>query len=128
MPSPDDPNGSVSPFRPLSSRETAWLARLFETSFQGREALVEQASRCTARRLDANGSLEFSSPHNPQATVDRRIPVEAEVEDEDGVTVHVLLHVLDGTLNELEIFREDSGLLHGEIDPARLRLLMLWRA
>jgi hypothetical protein len=36
------------------------------------------------------------------------VPVEADLEDDDGVTIHVL-HVLDGYLNELEVYREDSS-------------------
>ncbi len=39
----------------------------------------------------------------------RRIPVEASYPDADGVVVHVLLHVIDGRLDELEVYREDSG-------------------
>jgi hypothetical protein len=41
--------------------------------------------------------------------VRRRIPVEASYPDADGVVVHVLLHVIDGRLDELEVYREDSG-------------------
>jgi hypothetical protein len=51
--------------------------------------------------------------------------VEAEFEDRDGVTVHILLHVMDGFLNELEIFREDSGRVQRPSTPKDLRLLVL---
>jgi hypothetical protein len=51
--------------------------------------------------------------------------VEAEVEDQDGLTVHVLLHVLDEALKELEIFREDSGPLRRTLAPEELRLIVL---
>jgi hypothetical protein len=53
------------------------------------------------------------------------VPVEAELEDEDGVPVHVLLHVLDGYLNELEIYREDSAPVRRAIRPEELRILVL---
>jgi len=35
--------------------------------------------------------------------------VEASYADAEGVTVHVLVHVIGGLLQELEVFREDSG-------------------
>jgi hypothetical protein len=41
--------------------------------------------------------------------VKRRIPVEASYPDADGVIVHVLLHIIEGRLDELEVYREDSG-------------------
>jgi hypothetical protein len=53
------------------------------------------------------------------------VPVEAELVDEDGVIVHVLLHVVDGFLNELEVYREDSAPVRRVIRPEELRLLVL---
>jgi hypothetical protein len=56
----------------------------------------------------------------------RRIPVEAEYEDLDRVTVHVLLHVIDGRLNEIEVYREDSaavGRAATSVDDLRV---MVW--
>ena len=44
----------------------------------------------------------------PQRPFSGGFPVEAEVVDSDGVLIHVLLHVLEGFLDELEIYREDS--------------------
>ena len=37
------------------------------------------------------------------------MPVEAEYLDVDGVPIWILLHVVDGLLNELEILRADSA-------------------
>jgi len=59
------------------------------------------------------------------AHVARRVPVEAELEDVDGVTIHVLLHVVQGFLNELEVFREDGGLIQGPMSAERPRILVL---
>jgi hypothetical protein len=59
------------------------------------------------------------------AVVERRIPVEAELKDADGVTIHVLLHVLDGLLNELEVYRDDSGPIQRQISPEELDLIVL---
>jgi len=52
--------------------------------------------------------LEVDQARVPPATVTRRVPVEAEAPDSDGVAIHVLLHVPNGYLSELEIFREDG--------------------
>jgi len=102
------------------------LAKLLSVEFPGRSALLIQAARANGRRIDRNGSLALTpAPDSPVAEVTRRIPVEAEVDDRDGVVVHILLHVLDGYLNELEIYREDSALLQREPEPKNLRLMVL---
>jgi len=112
-------------FRPLTPDEQAILGVLLGGEFPGKDALVEQSASASARQIDSNGSLEFSVSAGSPANVVRRIPVEAEAEDQDGVQVHVLLHVLEGLLAELEVYREDSGPLQGTLDPDRLRILIL---
>jgi hypothetical protein len=54
--------------------------------------------------LDANGSLRLSTHVPTPAIVDRRIPIEGSYVDSDGVRVHVLLHVVDGYLEEFEVY------------------------
>jgi hypothetical protein len=77
------------------------------------------------RVIDADGSLELSIVGTaPRANVERRIPVEAEAEDVDGMTFHVLLHVVDGLVNELEIYRNDSEPMQGPIRAEALRVLV----
>lgn len=118
--SPADRGG----FRPLTASERDILARLLNAEFPGQTQLAEQAARISARPLDVDGSLEFEQSDGPAAAVVRRIPVEAEVEDQDGVVIHVLLHVVDGCLQELEVYREDSKPVIG-LEPDRLRVLVL---
>jgi hypothetical protein len=60
-------------------------------------------------RLDEDGSLRLDPGDTIPAAVKRRIPVEASYPDADGVIVHVLLHIIEGRLDELEVYREDSG-------------------
>ncbi|MEJ1230059.1 MAG: hypothetical protein WDM88_04600 [Galbitalea sp.] len=111
--------------RPLTPRERDLLAALLRPSFPGRRDLIEQISGLQVISIDDDGSLKLVPREGAAASVTRRIPVEAEVEDEDGVMIHVLFHVLDGRLNELEIFRDDSaGVLH-PIDPDTLRHIVL---
>ncbi len=86
---------------------------------------MQQTQEARVRSLDANGSFAFVRVEGRPAEVVRRIPVEAETEDEDGTTIHVLVHVLDGRLNELEIYREDSGPVTRRPAPDSLRLVVL---
>lgn len=112
-------------FRPLSELELQLLAVLLGTDFSGRNALVEQVATASVRAIDRNGSLEFESSDKTPAEVARRIPVEAELDDDDDVTIHVLLHVVDGFLKELEVYRDDSGHVQRVLAPGDLRLMIL---
>jgi hypothetical protein len=121
-----DSSDVESDLRPLNNAERAILARLLEGIFPGREPLLTQSLGITGRRIDTNGSLALHpGGPSPKADVVRRVPVEAEFEDGDGVIVHVLLHVLDGYLNELEIFREDSAAVQHVAPPTDFRLVVL---
>jgi hypothetical protein len=113
-------------FRPLSSTERSVLAKLLSEDFPGSPALREQLAHVRARRIDADGSLALQpAPDATQAEVTRRIPVEAELEDVDDVTIHALLHVIDGLINELEVYREDSSPIRRDIRPDDFRLIVL---
>ena len=125
MSSRDDIGTHGSDFRPLSELEGQLLAVLLSTDFSGRDALVEQVAAASVREIDRNGSLEFASSVETPAEVARRIPVEAELNDSDSVTIHVLLHVVDGFLKELEVYRDDSGRVQRVLVPGDLRLMIL---
>lgn len=122
---PDDHGGHRQDFRPLSDLEAQLLAVLLGTNFSGRDALAEQVAAASVREIDHNGSLEFAPADGTPAEVARRVPVEAELDDNDGVTIHVLLHVVDGLLKELEVYRDDSGRTQRVLDPGDLRLMVL---
>lgn len=125
MSSRDDIGAHSQGFRPLSELEGQLLAALLSTDFLGRDALAEQVAVASVRKIDRNGSLEFASSDGPPAEVARRIPVEAELDDSDGLTIHVLLHVVDGFLKELEVYRDDSGPVQRALAPRDLRLMIL---
>ena len=112
-------------FRELSTSERQLLSALLSQSFPGRAELVGQLEFAKVRPIENNSSLEILVDNGPSASVERRIPIEAEFEDSDNVTVHILLHVVDGLMNELEIYREDLGSLKSPIDVTRLRFLVL---
>jgi uncharacterized protein DUF6984 len=125
MPFPDAGMRTGDTYRPLSPVELGIVFTLLSADFPGRDELLEQLSECKVRTLDENGSLEFLLYDKRPAMVVRRIPVEAEMEDKDGIIIHILLHVVSGFLKELEIYRDDSGLVLGMIREGSLRLVVL---
>lgn len=102
-------DGSDTTARRPTGQEFALLTRLVGSSFEGASALARQLATTLVTTLDENGSLRLHPGDTIPAVVSGRIPVEASYPDADGVVVHVLLHVIDGRLNELEVYREDSG-------------------
>ncbi len=116
----------MSEYRDLSFEEQRLLERLLEMQFAGRDELLSQLASCLAREVDDNGSLELvSHAGERRADVRSRVPVEAEYEDADGVTVHLLLHVVEGKLGELEVYREDGGAVQRRASPSQLRVVSL---
>lgn len=79
--------------------------------FDGREELWEQVKRARAQVIDADGSLKFAAGGGSQASVLYSVPIEAAFEDVDGVMAHALLHVKDGYITELELYKEDGSAL-----------------
>jgi hypothetical protein len=106
-------NKAIAEPRPPTGEELALLERLLSRDFPGRDALMRQIPCVRVRWIDADGSpamlLSFSDGVLP-AEVEHRTPPEAEgiAHDSDGQTIHFVLHVVDGLLNEIEVFREDG--------------------
>jgi len=100
---------NIEPPRSLSDLEQATLAVLLAEPFPGSEALRRQAqialvnAECTC----GCGSIAFIVDRDSQiqADVTERIPVEgrSSVPAGDGATVEVLVHVVDGFIDELEV-------------------------
>lgn len=132
---PDETNSVGSTMCPESEgvlreptlSEYQLLGRLVSSGFAGSDQLAEQLPGLLVSNIDSDGSLRLRPVRGGAADVVRRIPVEATYADAGGGLVHVLLHVIDGQLDELEIYREDSGpvsvgpteAIELEIDPWR---------
>jgi hypothetical protein len=112
-------------FRNLTPLEQGIMDRLLEKAFPGRDEICEQMKKCLVRIIDEEKSLEFIVEANVKAKVKRRIPVEAEIQDADGVLIHILLHIVDGKLNELEIYKEDGSPIIEHPDPSKLNVVCL---
>lgn len=89
--------------------EVRYLARLLEQPFPGRDELRAQLENLQVEPHSGCRSLALRSAGGPAAPVTTRVPVEAQASDRDGAELHMLLHVLGGYVQELEIMREGDG-------------------
>lgn len=108
--------------RPLGTSEKRLLNRLLEENFPGRDAIVKQLEHSLVKQIDQHGCLEFHNEAGMPANVKSRIPVEGEFEDVDGMTIHILLHVVDKRVKSLEIYKNDSSEIIRMPEPEKLRL------
>jgi hypothetical protein len=110
-------------FREISSDEKQLLQHLLNIDFPGRDAIQEQVGNSLVAEIDENGSLEFKSKIGIKANVKKRIPIEAEFEDIDGVRVHLLLHVVNGVVKELEIYKDDGSPIIKIPETEKIRII-----
>jgi hypothetical protein len=110
-------------YRAMSVSERRIVERLLGRAFVGVRELRKQLENARVRTIDANGSLDFICSSRERASVDRRVPTEAETVDRDGVVIHVLLHVVEGALHELEIFKEDGSNVLQPVSPETLSVI-----
>lgn len=96
-------------FRPLDVNEIALLKKLLDHDFQGRDALRIQLSSVTGRQTDEHGCLELRTDEAIEADTEIGSPTEGRCEDIDGGVIVVMLHVRNGKLHMLEIFKEDGS-------------------
>jgi hypothetical protein len=111
--------------RPLTELEIGILNKLLSREFHGVNELKAQigdTSAISTKDTDNYGSILLSTTSTHKAQVQSRVPVEATFNDEDGVPVIILLHVVDGFVNELEIVKGDGLPLIGPINPENLTL------
>jgi len=96
-------------YRDLTKEEREILEMLLEPNFPGSIELRVQLSSVKAKVIDEDGGLALQSVDGPEAPVRWRVPTEGECKDSDGGNVHILLHVLNGRMCELELYREDGS-------------------
>jgi len=112
-------------FRPLASKEIAILKKLLQQPFRGRDELSQQLIGAQVRQIDDSGSLRFLLRGGTPAPLPRGIAVEATYfDDGNGNEAHVniLLHVVDGKLSMLEIYKDDGSKIARDPDPAELQV------
>lgn len=101
-------------WRALSPQEVAVMGHLLAADFLGRDELAAQARVALVRRIDREGSLSFQVD-GPPAKVRGRVAVEGRYHD-DGAepavgrpAINLLLHVIEGRLHELEVYKDDGS-------------------
>jgi hypothetical protein len=98
---------------------------LLEPVFPGRDALYQQIDYVLGWVVDENGSLDLECEATTTASVNKRIPTEGEALDQDGTTIHYLLHVVAGKMKELEIYKDDSSKVVEHPDPSEVEVIIL---
>ncbi|EPE97327.1 DUF6984 family protein [Rhizobium grahamii] len=114
-------------WRPLTPNERRLVEKLLSREFAGCEALRLQLETARVSAIDKEGSLQFRVS-GPPAAVAFRVPTEGYYFDKSGVdfrpAVNVLLHIVDGKLHELEVYKDDGSpveLLPEQLDVTALR-------
>ena len=98
-----------SSFRPLKTHERELLEKLLEPKFPGRDELRRQLYSVVAKQMFEDGTLALQCDRSDPAPVKWPVPTEGECPDADGVPIEVLLHVIHGFMNELEIVKYDGS-------------------
>jgi hypothetical protein len=96
-------------FRAQTDAERALISRLLEPSFPGRDEIRTILQNAQVRSIDEQGSMKFESEVVGRVNGVKPVPVEAEAKDTDGLVIHVLLHMVHGRPDELEIYKDDSS-------------------
>lgn len=117
-------NVCLVPPRDLNDWERRLLHSLTSLSFPGSIELRQQIPWVSVAEEyppgDPSVIFVVNRDASPPAQVEGRIPVEAEGKDDDGMPILILLHVIDGYLWELELFRGDSGSVLRLPEPEQL--------
>jgi hypothetical protein len=113
-------------WRNPTAEEESLLALLLSAKFKGKESIARQLRAARVCVVDAEGSLALNVSSSEIADVKGRVPIEAEALDRDGVTIHMLLHVVDGIASELEFYKEDSSPILGLPAASEWHLIELY--
>jgi hypothetical protein len=95
-------------FRSLTRDERALIEKMLSDPFPGRDELRSQLEVATAKRIDREGSLALHVSSGPLAAAVRSVPTEAWCPDRDGVMIRLLLHIRNGRMFELEMYKDDG--------------------
>jgi hypothetical protein len=85
------------------------LEKLLDQEFPGRDELRVQLGAVVGRTTDEDGGLSLRCSAKSPAPVSCRVPTEVRCVDQDGVHINVALHVVEGFMNEIEIYKDDSS-------------------
>ena len=99
-------------YRNLNNTEKEWLEKLLNVDIKDRDILMRQISdaHISHEKEYSFISLKFeridSLEKYPYSV---RVPVEMRAYQDRGAPVVFLIHIIDGIINELEVFTADSS-------------------
>lgn len=97
---------------PLTIEQAALIRRLLSLPFPGREELYDQVPFASHgepwRTIPPSFFIDVERDDAPAARVEQRVPVAGHGVDSDGMGFEVLLHVYQGYLNAVEVWRGDG--------------------
>jgi hypothetical protein len=106
-------------WRGLTDGERRLIELLLTKPFPGCENLRVRLSKARVSAIDQHGSLQFRVS-GPLANVQQQVPTEGYYVDWEGVdhrpAVNVLLHVVEGKLYELEVYKDDGWPIETPLD------------
>lgn len=116
-------------YRPLSNLEITILEKLLSVDLPEIGILREQISRTKALTVDENGSIKLKVNSPVRARIGDGPLVTATQIDQDtvigyGPYINVLLFLKKGVLEEVDIYKDDSGKIINPIDPQRFDLIV----
>jgi hypothetical protein len=114
-------------FRPISDFERSIILRLLELDFPGNDALKEQVRGLEAKCVDHEGSLELNVSSDIIANIPANPAVEGYYADGEqknpfGPYVRILLHIRNGKMWLMEIYKDDGTEIKRQPSPAELEL------
>jgi Domain of unknown function (DUF6984) len=102
-------------WRELTEYETSLLNRMLENDFPGRDELRAQVEDCLVETVesygDDYGSIRFKAGVEAPGPGWHNVAVTATAMDRDGIPISYLLHVIDGSLLELEIVKNSDDVM-----------------
>jgi len=91
-----------------------WINKLFDIEFKGREILVKQIEKSKYELINGEGfiSIKFLINDDKEKFPFKvRVPLEMTASQQDRHPIMFLLHVLDGFVDEVEIYTADGSLI-----------------
>ncbi len=104
----------------LTVNEKEWLELILSKNFFYKEEVINQINRATIIReyTDYYLALKFQvKDMMPPIPTNIRMPVEMRVREKEKVPIQFLLHVIQGYVAELEVFKSDSSKINDDLIP-----------
>jgi hypothetical protein len=106
--------------RDLTEREQKILKIMLQQLPAVGSVLQKQLAAAKVSPIDDEGSLRLHIASTEVARIAERVPVTAIFDDADNVPIYLLLHIINGKLDELEIYKADGSRIIVSPNPERL--------